>query len=74
VREAFLGMMIEWMTGLSDRWDHEMRLLPYLLNGLTDRCPPGAGRVKYSRGAVPPGAQGDALRGGAGRASRARAC
>jgi hypothetical protein len=34
VREAFLHMLVDWMTRLVDRWDHEMRLLPYLLNGL----------------------------------------
>lgn len=39
VREAFLHMLVDWMTRLTDRWDHEMRLLPYLINGLTDDVP-----------------------------------
>ena len=39
VREAFLYMLVDWMTRLFDRWDHEMRFLPYLLNGLTDDVP-----------------------------------
>ena len=39
VREAFLYMLVDWMTRLTDRWDHEMRFLPYLLNGLTDDVP-----------------------------------
>ena len=39
VREAFLHMLVDWMTRLADRWDHEMRFLPYLLNGLTDDVP-----------------------------------
>ena len=32
-------MLVLWMTRLTDRWDHEMRFLPYLLNGLTDEVP-----------------------------------
>jgi len=39
VRAAFHKMLIEWMTRLYDRWDHENRLLPYLLNGLADSAP-----------------------------------
>jgi len=39
VREAFLHMLVDWMTRLTDRWDHEMRFLPYLLNGLCDDVP-----------------------------------
>eukprot|EP00281_Chroomonas_sp_CCMP1168_P023161 CAMPEP_0206235724 /NCGR_PEP_ID=MMETSP0047_2-20121206/13312_1 /ASSEMBLY_ACC=CAM_ASM_000192 /TAXON_ID=195065 /ORGANISM="Chroomonas mesostigmatica_cf, Strain CCMP1168" /LENGTH=582 /DNA_ID=CAMNT_0053659967 /DNA_START=18 /DNA_END=1763 /DNA_ORIENTATION=- len=39
VRGAFLRMMAEWMGRLFDRWDHESRLIPYLLNGLTDEVP-----------------------------------
>ncbi|EKX50128.1 hypothetical protein GUITHDRAFT_103942 [Guillardia theta CCMP2712] len=40
VRENFISVLIDWMTRLNDRWDHESRLLPYLLNGLCDPCPP----------------------------------
>jgi hypothetical protein len=32
-------MLVDWMTRLTDRWDHEMRFLPYLLNGLCDDVP-----------------------------------
>ncbi|KAJ1477886.1 hypothetical protein T484DRAFT_1819549, partial [Baffinella frigidus] len=39
VRTAFIHMLVAWMTRLHDRWDHENRLLPYLLNGLTDAAP-----------------------------------
>jgi hypothetical protein len=39
VRACFLRMMADWMSCLFDRWDHESRLLPYLLNGLTDTVP-----------------------------------
>jgi hypothetical protein len=38
VREAFLRVVGDWMTTLPDRYDHESRLIPYLLSGLFDRC------------------------------------
>lgn len=31
-------MISDWMLNLPDRYDHEARLLPYLLNGLSDDC------------------------------------
>lgn len=37
VREAFLRVVGDWMTTLPDRYDHESRLIPYLLSGLFDR-------------------------------------
>eukprot|EP00285_Hemiselmis_virescens_P000656 CAMPEP_0173413338 /NCGR_PEP_ID=MMETSP1356-20130122/81732_1 /TAXON_ID=77927 ORGANISM="Hemiselmis virescens, Strain PCC157" /NCGR_SAMPLE_ID=MMETSP1356 /ASSEMBLY_ACC=CAM_ASM_000847 /LENGTH=707 /DNA_ID=CAMNT_0014375365 /DNA_START=219 /DNA_END=2339 /DNA_ORIENTATION=+ len=36
VRGCFLRMLADWMSSMHDRWDHESRLLPYLLNGLCD--------------------------------------
>lgn len=39
VRACFLRMLADWMSSLFDRWDHESRLLPYLLNGLCDTVP-----------------------------------
>jgi hypothetical protein len=38
VRLAFIEMISDWMLNLPDRYDHESRLLPYLLNGLGDDC------------------------------------
>jgi len=37
VRESFLRVIGDWMTTLPDRYDHESRLIPYLLSGLFDR-------------------------------------
>ena len=37
VRECFLRIVGDWMTTLPDRYDHEARLIPYLLSGLFDR-------------------------------------
>lgn len=31
-----MTMLAEWLTELPDRYDHETRLLPFLLNGLND--------------------------------------
>lgn len=31
-----MTMLAEWLTELPDRYDHETRLLPFLLNGLSD--------------------------------------
>jgi hypothetical protein len=36
VRKHLLAMLAEWLTQLPDRFDHETRLLPFLLNGLND--------------------------------------
>jgi hypothetical protein len=39
VRLEFLNMIGNWMLTLTERLDHESRLLPYVLSGLTDDCP-----------------------------------
>lgn len=39
VRVVFLEMVSDLMLNLPDRYDHESRLLPYLLNGLGDDLP-----------------------------------
>ena len=36
VRARFVRMLGEWLWSLPDRWDHESRLLPYLLSALGD--------------------------------------
>lgn len=36
VREAFLNVISDWLLNLPDRYDHETRLIPYLLSGLFD--------------------------------------
>lgn len=36
VREHVVLMLSDWLTNLPDRYDYETRLLPYLLNALTD--------------------------------------
>ncbi|KAM3574392.1 hypothetical protein VYU27_003685 [Nannochloropsis oceanica] len=36
VRKSLVNMLAEWLTQLPDRYDHETRLLPFLLNGLND--------------------------------------
>lgn len=36
VRARFIKMLGEWLWSLPDRWDHESRLLPYLLSALGD--------------------------------------
>jgi hypothetical protein len=32
----FLGCVGDWLTRLTDRWDHHGRLVPYILSGLFD--------------------------------------
>ena len=39
VRERFYNMLGTWVTQLPDRWDHESRLVPYLLSGFSDANP-----------------------------------
>ncbi|OWZ21369.1 hypothetical protein PHMEG_0004084 [Phytophthora megakarya] len=36
VRRAFFAMISDWMVNLPDRYDHESRLLPYLLSAVSD--------------------------------------
>ncbi|GLE04788.1 hypothetical protein PINS_up013767 [Pythium insidiosum] len=36
VRRAFYAMIQHWMVHLPDRYDHESRLMPYLLSAVTD--------------------------------------
>jgi hypothetical protein len=36
VRRAFFAMISDWMINLPDRYDHESRLLPYLLSAVSD--------------------------------------
>ena len=36
VREMFIGSVSDWLTRLTDRWDHHARLVPYILSGLFD--------------------------------------
>ena len=36
VRQEFLDVVGGWLTNLNERLDHEPRLLPYVLSGLTD--------------------------------------
>eukprot|EP01022_Parablepharisma_sp_SALTPOND_P004476 TRINITY_DN120366_c2_g1_i1.p1 TRINITY_DN120366_c2_g1~~TRINITY_DN120366_c2_g1_i1.p1 ORF type:complete len:897 (-),score=130.63 TRINITY_DN120366_c2_g1_i1:2894-5584(-) len=36
VREAFFKTLIQWMIDLPDKYDHEGRIVPYLLAGLYD--------------------------------------
>ncbi|KAF4145715.1 hypothetical protein GN958_ATG05108 [Phytophthora infestans] len=36
VRRAFFAMISDWMLNLPDRYDHESRLLPYLLSAVSD--------------------------------------
>ncbi|KAG5177053.1 hypothetical protein JKP88DRAFT_333726 [Tribonema minus] len=42
VRAATVGMVGAWLTELPDRYDHNTRLLPYLLAALTDEARPVA--------------------------------
>ncbi|TMW63768.1 hypothetical protein Poli38472_002709 [Pythium oligandrum] len=37
VRRAFYAMIQDWMTNLLDRYDHEARLMPYLLSAVSDK-------------------------------------
>ncbi|ETK71275.1 hypothetical protein L915_21463 [Phytophthora nicotianae] len=39
VRRAFFAMISDWMVNLPDRYDHESRLLPYLLSAVSDEDP-----------------------------------
>ncbi|KAG7382050.1 HEAT repeat-containing protein 2 [Phytophthora pseudosyringae] len=39
VRRAFFAMIRDWMVNLPDRYDHESRLLPYLLSAVSDEDP-----------------------------------
>lgn len=39
VREAFYRMIGKWLLELPDRYDHESRLLPYLVSSLNDDIP-----------------------------------
>lgn len=36
VREMFIRSVGDWLTVLTDRWDHHPRLVPYILSGLFD--------------------------------------
>lgn len=36
VRKAFFDMVSDWITNLPDRYDHESRLMPYLLSAVSD--------------------------------------
>lgn len=36
VRKKFYGVICNWLMNLEDRYDHESRLVPYLLSGLFD--------------------------------------
>ncbi|KAF1332460.1 hypothetical protein FI667_g3590, partial [Globisporangium splendens] len=36
VRKVFFDMISDWMTNLPDRYDHESRLMPYLLSAVSD--------------------------------------
>lgn len=36
VRAAFFAMVRDWITNLPDRYDHESRLMPYLLSAVSD--------------------------------------
>ncbi|DAZ99045.1 TPA: hypothetical protein N0F65_010931 [Lagenidium giganteum] len=36
VRRTFFAMISDWMTNLPDRYDHEARLMPYLLSAVSD--------------------------------------
>lgn len=36
VRKAFFDMVGDWITNLPDRYDHESRLMPYLLSAVSD--------------------------------------
>lgn len=36
VRQAFFDMVSDWITNLPDRYDHESRLMPYLLSAVSD--------------------------------------
>jgi hypothetical protein len=36
VRKAFFDTISDWMTNLPDRYDHESRLMPYLLSAVSD--------------------------------------
>jgi len=36
VRKAFITQLGEWFTQLKDKWDHDRRVLPYLITGLFD--------------------------------------
>ncbi|CAM9789668.1 unnamed protein product, partial [Discosporangium mesarthrocarpum] len=38
VREKTTAMLASWLTTLPDRYDHHTRLLPYLLNAVTDEA------------------------------------
>ncbi|CAM9216522.1 unnamed protein product, partial [Choristocarpus tenellus] len=38
VREKTTTMLADWITTLPDRYDHQTRILPYLLNALTDEA------------------------------------
>jgi hypothetical protein len=37
VRKVFITQLGEWFTQLKDKWDHDRRILPYLLTGLFDK-------------------------------------
>ncbi|KDO32303.1 hypothetical protein SPRG_02782 [Saprolegnia parasitica CBS 223.65] len=38
VRRAFYETIMAWLTHLPDRYDHEPRLMPYLLSAVADEC------------------------------------
>ncbi|OQR98880.1 hypothetical protein THRCLA_06647 [Thraustotheca clavata] len=39
VRKAFYETITAWLIELPDRYDHESRLMPYLLSAVADECP-----------------------------------
>jgi hypothetical protein len=39
VRSVFFSVIADWLTKLPDKYDHESRLIPYILTGLFDPIP-----------------------------------
>ena len=50
VRKHLVVLLGQWLTRLPDRYDHEARLLPFLLNALNDPVQVGKTRNTSGRG------------------------